>query len=68
MLQTRRLRKITPCTLFYVLSEWQPGSPYAAANRGSAPALTVEESLPVAFLIGTFGRKPAGYTFYSHED
>lgn len=52
-----------------VLSEWQPGGPYAAANRGSAPALTVEESsFPVGFLAGTFGRKPSGYTFYSHED
>ncbi len=51
-----------------VLSEWQPGGTYAAANRGSAPALTVEESFPVGLLAGTFGRKPSGYTFYSHED
>lgn len=51
-----------------VLSEWQPGGTYAAANRGSTPALTVEESFPIGFLAGTFGRKPSGYTFYSHED
>ncbi|MCS3747138.1 hypothetical protein FHY18_002734 [Xanthomonas arboricola] len=51
-----------------VLSEWQPGSNYAATNRGSVLALTVEESFPVGFLASTFGRKPSGYTFYSHED
>ncbi len=51
-----------------VLSEWQPGGTYAATNRGSVPTLTVEESLPVGFLAGTFGRKPSGYAFYSHED
>jgi len=51
-----------------VLSEWQPGGNYAASNRGSIPALTVEESFPVGFLAGTFARKPSGYTFYSHED
>ena len=51
-----------------VLSEWKLGSPYAAANRGAVPAMTVESCFPVGFLAGTFGRKPSGYTFYSHED
>lgn len=51
-----------------VLLEWQPGGTYAATNRGSAPTLKVEESFPVGFLAGIFGRKPSGYTFYGHED
>jgi hypothetical protein len=51
-----------------VLAEWQPGGTYAAINRGSIPTLTVEESFPVGFLAGILGRKPSGYTFYSHED
>ncbi len=51
-----------------VLSEWQSGGIYAATNRGSIPTLKVEESFPVSFLAGTFGRRPSGYTFYRHED
>ena len=51
-----------------VLAEWQPGGTCALTNRGSVPILTIEESFPVGFLAGTFGRKPSGYTFYSHED
>ena len=51
-----------------VLSEWRPGGTYAMANRGSQPALSVEQSFPVGWLEGTFSRKPSGYTFYCHED
>jgi hypothetical protein len=38
------------------------------AKRGSQPVLYVEQSSPVGWLAGTFGRKPSGYTFYCHED
>ena len=51
-----------------VLSEWRAGGAYTSANRGSVPALAVEESFPVGFLDGMLGRKPSGYTFYTHED
>ena len=51
-----------------VLSEWQLGGPYAADNVGSLPKLLVEESWPVGLLSGIFGRKPGGYTFYTHDD
>jgi len=51
-----------------VLSEWLPGGTYAKANHGSPPTLSVEQSFPVGWLAGTFGRKPSGYTFYRHED
>ena len=51
-----------------VLSEWRPGGQYAADNAGSLPALVVEESWPVGLLSGIFGRKPGGYTFYTHDD
>jgi hypothetical protein len=50
-----------------VLSEWRPGGEYAAANRGSVPALAVENSFQVPYLAGLFGRKGGGYTFYRHE-
>jgi len=51
-----------------VLSEWRPGGTYAATNRGSLPALAVEQSFPLGLLAGMFGRKPSGYSFYRHED
>ncbi|MCD9027811.1 hypothetical protein LDO26_06285 [Luteimonas sp. BDR2-5] len=51
-----------------ILSEWRPGGSYALANRGGVPAVTVEEAFPVGFVVGIFGRRPSGYTFYSHED
>lgn len=51
-----------------VLAEWRSGGPYAKANRGSLPVLSVEQSFPVSWLTGTFGFKPSGYTFYRHED
>ena len=51
-----------------VLSEWRPGGTYAEANRGSQPVLSIEQSFPVGWLVGTLGRKPSGYTFYCHED
>jgi hypothetical protein len=50
-----------------VLSEWRSGGTYARVNRGSLPALSVEQSFPVGWLVGTLGRKPSGYTFYRHE-
>ena len=50
-----------------VLSEWQPGGTYAGTNRGSLPSLAIEQSFPVGFLAGIFGRKPSGYSFYRHE-
>jgi hypothetical protein len=50
-----------------VLSEWRYGGTYAQANRGSLPVLSVEQSMPVGWLAGVFGRKPSGYTFYRHE-
>ena len=50
-----------------VLSEWRSGGTYAQANRGSLPVLSVEQSIPVGWLAGVFGRKPSGYTFYCHE-
>ena len=51
-----------------VLSEWRPGGRYATDNRGAVPALVVEESWPVGLIEGIFGRKPGGYTFYTHDD
>lgn len=51
-----------------VLSEWCLGGTYAQANRGSLPALSVEQSLPVGWLAGALRRKPSGYTFYCQED
>lgn len=51
-----------------VLAEWSAGGVYALANRGALPVLSVEQSFPVGWLAGTFGRKPSGYTFYCHED
>jgi hypothetical protein len=51
-----------------VLAEWRSGGTYAQSNRGSLPVLSVEQSLPVGWLVGTFGRNPSGYTFYCHED
>lgn len=51
-----------------VLSEWRPGGTYAATNRGSLPALAVEQSFPLGLLAGIVGGKPSGYSFYRHED
>ena len=51
-----------------ILSEWRIGSRYAKDNRGSIPALVVEESWPIGLIEGLFGRKPSGYTFYSNDD
>lgn len=51
-----------------VLSEWRPGGTYADTNRGSLPALEVEQSFSLGFLVGIFGRKPSGYSFYRYED
>ena len=51
-----------------VLSDWCSGGTYFQVNRGSLPTLSVEQSFPVGWLAGTFGRKPSGYTFYRHED
>ena|SRR5690554_3071454 len=51
-----------------VRSEWRSGGTYFQANRGALPVLSVEQSFPVGWLAGTFGRKPSGYTFYCHED
>ena len=51
-----------------VLAEWRDSGPYAAANRGAIPSLVVENSFPIGMLEGIFGRKPAGYSFYTHDD
>lgn len=51
-----------------VLSEWWGGGRYAADNRGSIPVLLVEESWPIGVIEGLFGRRPDGYTFYTHDD
>src|SRR5690606_3732363 len=51
-----------------VLSEWRPGGTYADTNRGSLPALAVEQSIPLGLLVGVFRRKPSGYSFYRHEE
>ena len=51
-----------------VSSEWRDRGPYAAANRGSGPVLTVEQSFQVGVLAGLLGRKSSGYSFYRQED
>ena len=51
-----------------VLSEWRPGGRYAAENRGHVPSLVVEDSWRVGVFDGLFGRRPGGYTFYTHDD
>jgi hypothetical protein len=51
-----------------VLSEWQAGGTYAAANRGYVPLLAVEKSFPIGRFTGIFGRKPGGYSFYQFDD
>jgi hypothetical protein len=51
-----------------VLSEWQTGGEYAAANSGSLPLLTANSVFSVGFLRGVFGRRPAGYSFYLRDD
>ena len=51
-----------------VLSEWQPGGAYASGNVGALPALVVEESWQVGLLEGILGRRPSGYSFYTHDD
>ena len=51
-----------------VLSEWQAGGTYAAANRGNVPLLGVEQSFPIRRFAGIFGRKPGGYSFYQFDD
>jgi hypothetical protein len=50
-----------------VLTEWHPGGKYAAANKGASPVVALDKSWQIGLLRGIFGRKPAGYTFYSHE-
>ena len=70
---TRLVRSVDPAgaellAKDLVLSEWLPGGTYATVNRGSQPTLSVEQSFSVGWLVGTFGRKPSGYTFYRHED
>jgi len=51
-----------------VLSDWQAGGIYAAANRGRVPSLAVEKCFPIGRFAGIFGRKPGGYSFYQHDD
>lgn len=51
-----------------VLSDWQSGGSYATGNSGSIPTLVVEESWPIGWLRGVFGRKHEGYTFYLRDD
>jgi hypothetical protein len=51
-----------------VLSEWRPGGIYADTNLGALPAVHIEQSFPVGFLVGMFGRKLSGYSFYRYED
>lgn len=51
-----------------VLSEWQPGTPHAEANKGSPPTLLVEDVWKVGFLVGIFQRDSGGYTFYQRDD
>ena len=51
-----------------VLSEWLPGGAYAASNAGCIPTLALENSFSIGLLKGVFGRKPVGYSFYSHDD
>lgn len=51
-----------------VLSEWRHGGEYSSYNRGPLPTLAIEESFPVGSLVGIFGRRPRGYSFYRHED
>lgn len=50
-----------------VLSDWRPEGPYAEDNRGSLPVLLIEQSFPVGWFAGVFGRKPSGYAFYLAE-
>lgn len=50
-----------------VLKHWTPGGSYAAANQGAIPTLTLDKLWRVSYLYGLFGRKPSGYSFYSHE-
>ncbi len=51
-----------------VLAEWRDGGAYAAVNTGEIPRLSVESVVGLGLVRGLFGRKPAGYTFYRHED
>ena len=51
-----------------VLSEWRAGGAYAADNRGAIPSLAIENCFPIGLLTGILGRKPSGYSFYSHDD
>ena len=51
-----------------VLAEWQPGVEYAAHKRGGLPALRVEDVLVLGLIAGLLARKPAGYSFYTHDD
>jgi hypothetical protein len=50
-----------------VAQEWASG-PYASKNQGGSPSLELDRSERIGFLKGFFGRKRAGYVFYSHED
>ena len=50
-----------------VLTEWRAGGKYAVCNRGGVPSLVVEESFPIGFLRGIFGRSRMGYAFYRQD-
>jgi hypothetical protein len=47
-----------------ILSEWVPGGAYASANKGSTPALVVENVEPISALTGVLKRNLSGYTFF----
>jgi hypothetical protein len=51
-----------------ILAQWCEGGSYATANRGAPPSIVIENSFPIGLFQGIFGRKRAGYTFYSHDD
>ena len=50
-----------------VLSEWQRGGAYMAENRGSVPALVIEDACPISYFRGLFGHKRGGYAFYTND-
>lgn len=51
-----------------LLAEWREGGEYAAANLGDVPTLTADSIAEIGLIRGFFGRKPAGYVFYLHDD
>ena len=68
LVRARDIRQAHCLAKELVLSEWRHGGRYADGNVGSAPTLVVEESWRVSLLSGIFGRRPGGYSFYSHDD